>query len=745
MTADARTPDDRSSRDPALTDGTPPGSTASAGAWHPAWAWMLGAAVVATVLLVFASPIQDADLWWHLAYARDMIAKGTLVPDHTAYSWTPAGGGHIYCTWLSDLVLYGLYRAGGLPVLFVLRYAVLLLMPGFVWMLARRWGLARRPLTYLVMMLTVLMGLSAGIVKPSLFSVVYMTGAVLIWMQVRSGSARAWAWCYAWPPLVLLWVNSHGCFMFGMVFLVLVGVGELLNVLFASEDALPRRTLRHLLAALALAGLVVVATPYGIAYPLDLIEAVTTSSATHRVTVREYDTIFAFDQQSQHYVDTLVVATFVLVLLVAPRLRRRRVNWAFVLTNLAFAVLYVRFVRMTMFWAPIFAVTALDLMRDRPPVGLAGRAAVRYAALAATVVLSLFLGGRAVYQHVTRPRLCQWFGFGNSYINPEEEAEFIDAAFRGRRLGNDYNAGGYLLWRLTPATKVFIDPRRFPYADWYDRYRALETTKGIDAFVDRQACDLWCVILPLRRTISWFCRSSEWKPVFYGNSAAVFVRRDGPYGRMELTRAANAGRVHNLLQGIFVLNFAASVGDDAGFDIVDARLQERFTHSRDRGALEKARFVLRGIRAIRRRDYDEAVGLLLRARDRGASAGEWRPPLRKCYRILLARAWERGDRARALEYADAALAADPADVIMHYNAGAIGWCLVRDAQGRPRPPGVPASLLLGSAGQWRVHLERFVRNASRTPRISGRLVESARNMLDGKQVGTPPIVVPKGR
>ena len=59
-----------------------------------------------------------------------------------------------------------------------------------------------------------------------------------------------------------------------------------------------------------------------------------------------------------------------------------------------------------------------------------------------------------------------WFGFGISYQNSVQEAEFIRNHLSNYFLGNDYDTGGYLLWALSPEQKIFIDPRYFPFKDW---------------------------------------------------------------------------------------------------------------------------------------------------------------------------------------------------------------------------------------------------------------------------------------
>ena len=223
--------------------------------WHWLWPWALGLLVLLTLAIRYAEPVRDGDLWWQMAYGRYLIEHRTLVVDHTGFTWTPAENPTIYCAWFAEIFLYLLYAAGDLPVLFAFRYACLLLFVLAVWCQARRLGVARHPLTWLICLLGVLMSQNAAYIKPEIFSYVYMTLTVLTWLRIKSEGEKARRTCYLFPVLMLLWVNSHGGFIFGAVFLLIMGLGEGLNVLLSPEEALPPSVRRHFLFSLFLSGL----------------------------------------------------------------------------------------------------------------------------------------------------------------------------------------------------------------------------------------------------------------------------------------------------------------------------------------------------------------------------------------------------------------------------------------------------------------------------------------------------------
>src|SRR5262245_25591247 len=108
---------------------------------------------LAVLAVRYAEPMLDGDLFWHLKYAEQMLGRGTLVTDHTLYSWTPTSNDMIYCAWLAELVLYKLYQVGGLPILFALRYLCIGAVGTLMLMHARALGLLGEPLTWAIVLL----------------------------------------------------------------------------------------------------------------------------------------------------------------------------------------------------------------------------------------------------------------------------------------------------------------------------------------------------------------------------------------------------------------------------------------------------------------------------------------------------------------------------------------------------------------------------------------------------------------
>ena len=701
-----------------------------------ALALCLGALATCTLLVLFAEPIRDGDLWWHLAYARQMITNRTLIPDHTLYSWTPAAGGRIYCAWLAELALYGAYTVGRLPLLFVLRYAFLFAVFAILVVHARTEGVVRHPLCWLICVLAGFMSYSAGFIKPEIVSYLCMAVMALAWIRMKGRNPHSHYWCYVFPLVTLVWVNSHGGVIFGMMFLGVVAVGEEMNALYSPHCALPVRVRRHLFFALLLTGLALVATPYGVPYPLQLFKALVTKDPYEMRTIQAYASVFSPGKARLHYDEYFVLAVGLLAVLLARPLRERKLDWALVLVNLVFGALYTAFLRTTFYWAPVFGISALSLLA-RGPIGLRFGPVWRQRALAGVVAgVMLFLGGRTLFESACRPVKDRWLGFGISYFNPVEEAEYLREHCAGKRLGHDYNSGGYYLWRLWPEIKIFIDPRQFPYRQWLREYRDFVTGRDRAPLLQRFPADIWSIQYSYKSTLSWFLNDPNWQPVFYGPVAVIFARRSGP-GQVVPGRAPGVGDIRNWSQAMQVLAFALNVGDLQGADIVFAGIQRRFGGVLHRDRVADAALLLDGLRAYYAGDYERSAALLTAARDKKLIRST--VLLARCYQQQAAASWRAGDDLEAHRLAVAAMAVDPQGLVSLYNVGVIEWYLAQ--QGIPvpeRPPAPSQSRRL----TWRHCLALFAEKARGTEAAPARLVILAEDILAGAAVRRPPLLVP---
>ena len=715
--------------------------------WSPVWIGALLAIVLVTVAIRYAEPVRDGDFFWQMAYGRQLLERHTLIPDHTLYSWTPTSGSTLYCAWIPEILLYLAHQALGLGPLFVFRYLCILAFVAAVFWFARRMGVARHPLVGLVALLGVLMSESAAYLKPEIFSYVFMIACVIVWMRLRLGGEKVWRWNYAFPAIMLLWVNSHGGFIFGVFFLGLMFAGEMLNAYLANEHALPSRVRRHMLYALALSALAVFITPYGIHYPLYLVRNLPARSTEDWRMVRAYMSIFDARVRHLYFVPYFATVVVILLALLWRRAPWKRFDWAIIIVNAGFAFVYTKYLRSTYYWVPVFGLTALLLLARRPELALPRTRRASVALGAAVCVLALFFAARADYMSFARPIAARWCGFGISYQNPVEETEFIRAHFTGRRLGNDYGAGGYLLWRLSPETKVMVDPRSFPYRAWLPKYQDFANGKNIDAFVDEFAADVWCINLTYERVTTWFLRDPRWTVAYYGPSSAVFVRHGIPVPEIDNRAAPGIDRIMNSSQALYVFRFALALKDWPAVDRVLQRMREHFPFPGQRRQLRAMTDLYEGSRAYERQDYAEAVRRLEICRRSEIIRDD--NLLAQAYYHVAAAAWMRNDIQGALQASRSVLALRPSELAALYNISVIQWYLETQRSapaGSAATAGGPLAPRGGTPGTaspgWRQGLETFLSRTQGQPGIRESVRSNAARILSGEYAGRPDLVIP---
>ena len=330
-----------------------------------------------------------------MAYGRYMIQNQTMIPDHTLYTWTPTDGSATYCAWVAEIFLYLLYQLGGLSALFAFRYLCLLTFVLVAYLYARRVGVASHPLTWFIILLGLLMAYLAVDIKPALFSFLFMTLLVATRWKLKSVRKHQWWYCYLIPLVMMVWANSHGGFIFGMAFLVVMGLGEVFNSFLTSGEPLAHPLRRHLWIAISLSFLAILITPYGWTYLLQLGQMFWSQSVTDLETVFAYLSIFTPGARQFHFVQYLVVAALILVGLSWHRIRLGKLDWSLLLLNVAFAFLYARFLRTTSFWAPIFVFSAIQLLAYRPAWLWPSRKRTAVTLGGVVVICSMFLAGRA--------------------------------------------------------------------------------------------------------------------------------------------------------------------------------------------------------------------------------------------------------------------------------------------------------------------------------------------------------------
>ena len=176
---------------------------------------MVGGAAALWGLAVGLRPMGDNSALTHLATGRLVLDEG--IPRRDPFSFTAAGEPWVVYSWLASTGMALAEKAAGANGIQLARAALTCALAVLAWRLTRPAGsLAGRIIAVTVVLVV---GTSAWSERPLLPALVFM--AVLVLM---AESDRGSPWLLA--PVMWLWVNVHGSFPLGLVYLVVRLLGR---------------------------------------------------------------------------------------------------------------------------------------------------------------------------------------------------------------------------------------------------------------------------------------------------------------------------------------------------------------------------------------------------------------------------------------------------------------------------------------------------------------------------------------
>jgi len=624
--------------------------------------------IIISVAVRFTLPLRDGDIWWHMMYGEFFWQNKTLIIDHTLFSWTPTKNDVLYCAWLPEIIFNLLYKVGGLPALFSVRYVSFLLFIGLFWRTAKKNNVLDNPLTWLVCLLAVHLSFAGTFIKPEIFSYMFMILISWNWWSLKKASS--WKNCYLFPLIMLFWVNSHGAFFFGVIFLTLVGGGELMNSM-TGLPTLSQKTRKHLWFALFLSAVALFLTPYGYHYPLHILKSIIPSAENLSYIHTNQAYMSPYDIQAKGLGNALLgnISVFVLVFLLLYNLRLKRVDSTDILINLCFVLIFTKYLRTTFFWAPVFAFTSIHLLSGISQIKWSKVASdLIFRVLAPAAFLLVFFA--MLYQPLYMPVAYGWLGWGICENTPVEEARFIKKHYAGYNIGNTFPQGSYLLWELYPESRVSLDSRQFPYRHWFSDQQRFASGKNeyVEEFLEKYQAKIWCIDLGMYPLVEWFVKSKEWQLVFYGISSAVFVHNSEVVNEKNSKAGEGLHTLKNPFTALQVLTLAFHIQDWTSAELLVNRIEKIFTKRARKRFVREARQFYEGGLAYQAHDFERAVSLFKPSWQRFRNTTIPSNALL----FLADRAWQKGEWGSALQWSADAFQLER-NMYTIYNLAAVQW------------------------------------------------------------------------
>jgi hypothetical protein len=224
--------------------------------------WMLLPLLV-VAWMGFMHPLRLLDFWWHLKAGEIIVTLGEI-PRVDLFSFTRAGQPFVYQNWLTEVLYYLTYRTGSLPLVIAFNTLVLLATLALTFSLCLRATQRLHVAVLCGLVAAVTVGLYSN-VRPQACSFAFFAAFFYILTHYRD-RRRDLLW--ALPPLMILWVNLHGAFVLGIGLIGVVLACETLRRLFRGPraDTMDRAALARLAFILGLTVLASLFNPesYGV-------------------------------------------------------------------------------------------------------------------------------------------------------------------------------------------------------------------------------------------------------------------------------------------------------------------------------------------------------------------------------------------------------------------------------------------------------------------------------------------------
>lgn len=514
-------------------------------------AWLLLLFVIAVFGLA-ATAVHDFDIFWQLQSGRYMVETRAFL-HHDVFSLAAAAPRHEHC-WLHDLIVYGVWSLGGYAALSLFKGALIAATLAAVVAVARLRGAswaAILPLAPVLFLLT----WSGWVERPQLWSFLCFS----LFLLVIEWQRRAGGWRILWlAPIMLLWTNLHVGALLGVAVAAAYLAGQAAEYGLAAVVGRERNRQSALRAggAALLVFAALFATPYAawlwgtlvsqVGMVLPQPSGAAPQGAGGVASMHELTLLYNMDWRTTDAFADPAFSGVVVAALLLLVFGWRRLNLYDLLILFGVAKMGLSLHRHLPFFylgcaalLPVYAETAVALL-PRP-----GSTWLRRALAGGLVAIALFgmvYLGKGIWQ------VDGFFKTGlRAWHFPVEAAAFVRQERLPGNLYNTYDWGGYLMWELFPAYRVFWDGRQ----DSEEMFRlGLAVMRGdagweeiLQRFEVNAIVTKTCTIdtgqhFPL---LDQLREDPDWALVLASEASLVFVRRGameaGWLGRRELPKS----------------------------------------------------------------------------------------------------------------------------------------------------------------------------------------------------------------
>ena len=488
----------------------------------------------------FSVKLWDYDFWWHIATGRYIVEHKAL-PDTDPFSFVnnleenknphPLREKMILKQyWLSQVILYKVYDAFGDRGIIFLRSFILFLVIFLIfwWFNRQKVGFF---ITYPFLFFVFIQTMFFTGERPVLFTILF---SVIVFIVLDDYRQRKSKFIFALIPLMLLWANLHGGYILGVFIISAYIATEVVHFIF-KRDAIDKKASIKLcivgLSAITISAI----NPNGFSAFLSL----SPEGKLIGANVQELQSPLSLYQTKVRQVDweyILLVFLFPIVAILRNK-KTALVHYLLLLGLLYMSITALRFVIYYVCISAMILGRELYYLIDEHFKKVAFNKQ-KFNLVASSLILVssiLFASGFVDFNKIK-------FTKAERVSVPKGAADFIEAHSIRGNMFNDMGFGGYLLWRLYPWKKIFIDTRQLNFVVTMEFAWIIKATESIEnpklpegkkplweRLLDHYKIDLVVIdtmdlfgqVKPITFSL---LRNEKWVPVYCDLISVVFVR-----------------------------------------------------------------------------------------------------------------------------------------------------------------------------------------------------------------------------
>lgn len=444
--------------------------------------------------------------------------------------------------WLSQIIFYTIHDRFGFNGLIALR--ALIISSVFLLLLLLGYRKENFLIVTLLLLAAVFTSEARFLLRPGLFTLLFT--AIFIFILNRY---RLTKFIYILPAIQLLWVNMHGYFLIGILVILIYSIAETLKKKFKlpfewnKKNALSDVEYRRLLCV----GLLIIAASFinpnswkGFMYPFTTLFSFTGESSIFFKHIFELKPLIV---KHRIFLPYLVIPWLKIVIAVSVLsflMNFKKLDIGNFVIYIIFLIMALKTNRNLAIFSIVAYATMILNFNDIHTVSrkfIKFKHAEQFLKGFLSIIFIIFMSTSACRNltdeyYSFEKRKFKRFYFGISSIShPEKAVDFIEKNRIKGNILNDFSSGAYLIWRLFPEKKVFIDGRTELYGpEFFKLYKkAFNNKKALKEVTKKY--DINCILVTyvsnLRipgSVLKFLNEGKGWVLVYVDNSASVFIK-----------------------------------------------------------------------------------------------------------------------------------------------------------------------------------------------------------------------------